>query len=67
LILVEILRVTRGCPRVPEEEERESAQPELRGPDNDGDQEQGHIGEHHPVLEPALPALDVQGRLALRT
>ena len=53
-------RVTRSCPIVPEDKERESVYRNLSDPEEQRDQEQHRVGEHHPVLEAALPALCVR-------
>src|SRR5262245_4069566 len=60
LIIGGLAAAARGCPRVPEDEEGEPVHPQLRNPDGKRDQEQHHVGEHHPVLEAPLPALGIR-------
>src|SRR5262249_61786859 len=55
-----ICAIARACHGAPEDKEPKSVHPCLRNPDEKGDQEQHHVGEHHAVLEAALPALGVQ-------
>jgi hypothetical protein len=66
LILVEVLRVARACPSVPEDKEGWVVYRYLRDPDKKRDEEQGDISEYHPVLEAELPPLCGQGLLGAR-
>src|SRR6516162_5033504 len=49
LILLEVLRIARACPLVPEEEELKSVLCYLHGRGDEAEKYQGRHGEYHPV------------------
>jgi hypothetical protein len=66
LILVEVLRIARACPSVPEGKEGWAVYRYLRDPDKKRNQEECYISKYHPVLEAELPPLCGQVLLGAR-
>src|SRR6266496_3884683 len=62
LILLEITRIARACPGVPEDKETESVQRYFRSSADSANQEYGHEGNHYLAQGLNLPAVWLRGR-----